>query len=107
MSEPDDFDALLKQRFDREHQQVPPDAFIATTMRRIGSERRQIAGLRTALQAAALVLAVIASPWLITGAARLNAALESSLNWTAGLPGAWVLAALAVAGVLFSRLRSR
>lgn len=107
MSNPDDFDVLLKQHFDREHQHVPADPFVAATMQRIRSERRQMTGVRSALGAAALVAAVIASPWLIAGAAHLNAALESSLSWAAGLPGAWVLGALAVAAVFLSRVRSR
>ena len=63
--------------------------------------------LRTGLRAAALLAAILASPWLIAGATRLNAALESSLAWTAGLPGAWVLAVLVAAAVLISRVRSR
>ena len=84
MSDPDDFDSLLKQRFEREHQHVPADPFVAATIQRIRIERRQAAGWRTALYAAALVAAVIASPWMIAGAARLNALLESSLAWTTG-----------------------
>ena len=107
MSNADDFDALLKQRFDLEHQHVAADPFVATTMRCVRSDRRQMAAVRNALRIAALVAAVIASPWLISGATHLNAALESSLNWTAGLPGASVLAAFAVAAVLVSRVRSR
>jgi hypothetical protein len=107
MSESDDFDALLKQRFDREHQQVPADPFVAATLRRIRTDHRQKEGVRIALRAAAVLAAIVASPWLITGATRLNAALEATLSWTAALPGAWVVAALAVAAVLVSRVRSR
>jgi hypothetical protein len=54
-----------------------------------------------------VLAAILASPWLIAGATRLNAALEATLSWTSGLPGAWVVAALAVAAVLVSRVRSR
>jgi hypothetical protein len=107
MSEPDDFDALLKQRFDREHQQIPADPFVATTLQRIRTDYRQKEGVRIALRAAAVLAAIVASPWLIDGATRLNAALEAALSWTSGLPGAWVVAALAVAAVLVSRVRSR
>jgi len=107
MSDPEDFDALLKQRFEREHQHVPADPFVGAAMRRIRSERRQMVGVRTALGAAVLVAAIIGSPWLIAGAAHLNAALESSLRWTAGLPGAWALGVLAIAAVFLLRVRSR
>jgi hypothetical protein len=107
MSEPDDFDALLKERFDREHQHVPAELFIAATTRRMRAESRYAQGVRTAMRVAALVAAVLASPWLIAGAARLNAALESSFAWTAGLPGTWVLGVLVAAAVLWSRVRSR
>jgi hypothetical protein len=107
MSDPDDFDALLKQRFDSEHQHVPAEPFVAAAMRRLSAERRYRAGVGTALRAAALVAAILASPWLIDGARRLNAALESSLSWTAGLAGEWVLGALAVGALLALRARGR
>ncbi len=107
MSEPEGFDVLLKERFDREHQQVPAQPFIAATTRRMRAESRYAVGVRTVIRVAALVAAVLASPWLIAGAARLNAALESSFTWTAGLPGTWMLGVLAVAVVLWSRARSR
>ncbi len=105
MSEPDDFDVLLKERFDREHQHVPAEPFIAATTRRMRAESRLAGGVRTGMRVAALVVAVLASPWLIAGAARLNAALESSFAWTAGLPGAWLLGVLVVGALVVSRLR--
>lgn len=107
MSEPDDFDALLKARFEREHQHVPVGPFVAATMRRIRIESRITAGVRTVVQAAVLVALILASPWLIAGAARLNAALGSSLAWVTGLPGAWLLGGLAAAALLALRARSR
>jgi hypothetical protein len=107
MNEPDDFDVLLKAQFDREHRHLPAEPFIAATTRRMRAESRYAAGVRTALRVAALVAAVLASPWLIAGAARLNAALESSFAWTAGLPGTWMLGVLVAAAVLWSRARSR
>lgn len=107
MSDPDDFEALLRERFAGEHRQVAADPFVAATLRKIRTERRYRAGLRTALYGAGLVAAVLASPWLIAGASRLNAALEFSLSWAAGLPGAWVLGVFAAAAVLVSRARGR
>jgi hypothetical protein len=98
------FDTLLAARFEREHAVVPADPFVAATMRRVRSMQRRSAGLRISLRIAALLGVVVASPWLTAGAARLNAALESSFTWTAELPGAWALAALAL--VLVAMLRS-
>ena len=64
--------------------------------------------MHAGLRAAALVAAVVASPWLIEGAARVNAALEASLAWAmGGQYGAWVLGALALVVVLAMRVRSR
>ena len=107
MNDPDDFDALLKQRFEREHEHVPAEPFMAVAMKRIRAEQRLRAGLGTAWRAALLVAAIIASPWLIAGGKWLNAALASSLSWTAQLPGTWLIGVLAVAMVLWSRARSR
>jgi hypothetical protein len=107
MSEPEGFDVLLKERFDREHQHVPAEPFIAATTRRMRAESRYAVGVRTAMRVAALVAAVLASPWLIAGAGRLNAALESSFAFTADLPGAWIIGVLAAGALLVSRLRSR
>ena len=107
MSDQDEFDARLAAHFEQEHRHVPADAFVATTMRKIRAGRRRREVVHVGLRVAALVAAVIASPWLIAGVARLNAALEFSLTWTMGQPGAWVLGALAVLVVLAMRVRSR
>lgn len=107
MSEQDDFDALLKARFDREHQHVPADPFVANAMRRIGARQRLRSGVLMGLYAAAVFAAIIASPWLIAFAARLNAALASSLAWAAGLPGVWIVGVLAVTTLVVQRVRSR
>jgi hypothetical protein len=107
MSAPDDFDARLARQFEREHRQVSADPFVAETLRRIGLQRRRSAVVRTALGAAALVAMILASPWLIAGVSQLNAALEAAFTRPAGFPLSWVLGALAIAGLLVSRLRSR
>ena len=107
MSDQDGFDARLAAHFEQEHRHVPADAFVATTMRKVRAGRRRREVMRAGLRVAALVAAVVASPWLIAGVARLNAALESSLTWTMGQAGAWVLGALAVLVVLATRVRSR
>jgi len=107
MSDQDEFDARLAAQFEQEHRHVPADSFVATTMRKVRAGRRRKDVMRVGLRVAALVAAVAASPWLIAGVARMNAALESSLTWTMGQPGAWVLGALAVLVVLATRVRSR
>jgi hypothetical protein len=107
MNEHEDFDALLKARFDREHQHVPADPFVAGVMQRIRAEEQLKTGLRIGLYAAALIAAVVVSPWLIAGAARLNAALSSSLSWATGLPGVWAVGVLAVGVLVVQRVRSR
>ncbi|MBC8025004.1 MAG: hypothetical protein H7Y89_03350 [Steroidobacteraceae bacterium] len=108
MSDQDGFDARLAAHFEREHSHVSADSFVATTMRKIRAERRRREVMDVGLRAVALVAAVVASPWLIAGVARLNAAFESSLTWAmGGQYGAWVLGALAVVVVLAMRVRSR
>lgn len=107
MSDQDEFDSRLAARFEQEHRHVPADSFVASTMRKVRAGRRRAEVVRVGLRVAALVAAVAASPWLIAGASSLNAALESSLNWVTGQPGAWALGALAVLVVLATRLRSR
>jgi hypothetical protein len=107
MSDQDGFDARLAAHFEQQHSQLPADSFVAATLRKVRAERRRQDVMRTGLRAAALVAAVIASPWLIAGVAQLNAALESSLTWAMGQFGAWVLGALAVVVVLAMRVRSR
>jgi hypothetical protein len=108
MNDQDEFDARLAAHFEQEHRHFSADSFVATTMRKVRAERRRREVMRVGLRVAALVAAVAASPWLIAGVARLNAALESSLSWTRGQPGAWgLMGALAVLVVLATRVRSR
>jgi len=106
MNESGEFDALLKARFDREHGHVPADAFVAAVWRKIRAERRFASGLRMVLGAAALVTAVVASPWLIAGARWITDRVDASLAWTYGLPGAWMLGVAAAAVLLFARVRN-
>jgi hypothetical protein len=107
MSDPEQLDPLLTAHFEREQPHIPADAFVATAMHRIRFQRRLATRIQTALRIAVLLAAVIASPWLIAGATRFNALLTSSLRWIGGLPGAWMLAALAAVLVLAMRARSR
>ena len=107
MSNHDDFDARLAAHFEREHRQLPAEAFIADTMRKVRAGRQRREFMRVGWRVGALGAAVVASPWLIAGAERLNVALESSLDWAAGQSGPWVLGGLAVLVVMAVRVRSR
>jgi len=105
----DEFDVLLKERFERERgrESVSSEHFVSATMLKIRAERRRATVVRNVLPATVLVALILASPWLIAGATHLNAVLDTILSGTAGYPIAWVLGALALAAVLMSRLRSR
>lgn len=107
MSDQDGFDARLAARFEQEHHHVPADAFVAATMQKVRAGRRRREVMHIGLRVTALAAAVALSPWLIAGVTRLNAALESSLTWSMGLPGAWVLAVLASVVVVVTRVRRR
>lgn len=96
MSDQDRFDAQLAARFEQEHRHVPADAFVAAAMQEVRAARRRKEVVRVGVRVAALAAAVVTSPWLIAGVGKLNAAVESSLGWAAGLPGAWVLGVLAL-----------
>ena len=105
MSHQDGFDTQLAAHFEREHRHVPADVFVAITMRKVRAGRRRREVIRMGWFAAVLVLAVIASSWLIAGVASLNDALESVLTW--GQPVLGVLGTMAALAVLVTRVRSR
>ncbi len=107
MSDQDGFDTRLATCFEQEHRHVPADAFLAATMRKVRAARRRREFIHVGLRVAVLVAAIVASPWLIAGVDRLNAALESFLSSESGQFGAWLLSALAVCVALATRLRSR
>lgn len=106
MTDQDGFDARLAARFDQAHRILPADPFVASTMRKIRARRRHKEVLRVGLRVALLAAAIAASPWLTAGAVRLSAALESSLAWTMGLPGALV-GMVVIALLVALRLRRR
>jgi H+/Cl- antiporter ClcA len=107
MNANDEFDALLKARFDAEHRQLPVETFVASVRGRMREERRMLKLLRVVMAAAALVALVLVAPWLIAGANRLDELLRGSLSWASAPPVTWVLAMVAVVVVLMSRARSR
>jgi hypothetical protein len=78
MKDHDDFDALLKARFDGEHRHLPQEAFVASIRDRMRKERRMLKLLRAVMVTAALVALVLVAPWLIAGANRLDELLRAS-----------------------------
>ena len=107
MSDQEHIDTRLTELFEQEHRQVPADAFVAETMRKIRAGRRRREITRYGLRIASLAALVAASPWLIAGVERLNAVVESSLELVAGPPGTWVLGAVVLGVVMVTRLRRR
>ncbi len=108
MSDQDGFDPRLAAHFEQEHRHVPDEAFVAATMQKIRAERRRREFMRIGVPVGALFLtAVAASPWLSAGIERLNAALESSPPWAMGLPGTWVVGAVAIVAVAAAHVRGR
>ena len=107
MSEQNDFDTRLAARFEQERASVPVDAFVANTMRKVRAERRRREFLHVGSRVAALAAIVIASPWLIAGVERLNAAVDSSFTWARDQSVGWVLGAVVILVVLAMRARSR
>jgi hypothetical protein len=107
MSDHEGFDVQLAAHFEQPHRQVPADDFVATTMRKVRAGRRRREFIHVGLRLAVLVAAVVASPWVISGVARLNATLDSFLSSDTGQLGAWGLGALAAFVMLLTRLRSR
>ena len=107
MSDRDGFDARLAAHFEQAHRQVPADAFVAATMRKVRAGHRRRDFIHVGLRLAVPVAAVVASPWLIAGVTRLNAALASFLSSDMGQLGGSALGAVAVLVVLATRVRSR
>jgi hypothetical protein len=107
MSNQDGVDAQLGAHFEQAHRQVPADVFVAATMRKVRDGRRRRNFIRVGLRLSALVAAVVASPWVIAGVARLSAALDSFLSSDTGQLVAWAPGVLAVFVMLVMRVRSR
>lgn len=97
----DQFDARLAELFRREHTHVPAEPFATATLRAIAADHRR-AGLRkTLLQAAGLIVLILASPRLIDASiwisARLDELFASASTW---LASPFVLAGVALAALV-------
>jgi hypothetical protein len=109
MNTTDDSDHDLRELFEREHRQLPPEPFVKATSTRLAATRVRAKIVTRALQAAALAAVVIGSPWLIAGSvllsARLGALFATAAEWLSTRTGT-AAAVLCVAAVLVWRRRS-
>lgn len=99
-----DFD--LHELFRREHTQIREQPFVATLAARVIAERARAKRWRRAVQMTALVLLVVASPWLIAGSEwmteRLGVVLALAADWL-GTPIGMTCGAVAVVTFLVLR----
>ena len=97
----DEFDARLAELFRREHTHVPAEPFATATLRAIAADRKRAAVRTRLLQAAGLLVLILASPRLIDASiwvsARLDELFASASAWLASPP---VLAVFAVVALL-------
>jgi hypothetical protein len=100
---------VLAARFRDEHTHIPDEPFVGATMRRVAAERERSVTTRHVLQAAALLAAIAASPWLIEGSVLLSALIDQGFTrasaWLA-TPAGMAIAAVTGA-VLAWRYRRR
>ncbi|HZF31578.1 MAG TPA: hypothetical protein VE907_20850 [Gammaproteobacteria bacterium] len=75
MDSNDDCDRDLRDLFDGEHRQLPPEPFLKATGARVAKARARATLVRRAWQAAALAAVAVGSPWLISGSVQLSARL--------------------------------
>ena len=97
MSTTDDCNHDLRDLFEREHRQLPPEPFLEATAVRLEKRRVLVAVVKRSLQVAALAAVVLASPWLISGSGVLSAWLAQLFAAASG----WLSTRTGTAAVLF------
>ncbi|HEX5048496.1 MAG TPA: hypothetical protein VFX89_15385 [Gammaproteobacteria bacterium] len=80
----DDCHRDLRDVFDGEHRQLPPDPFLSATTARLAKARARATLARRCLLAAALAAVTLGSPWLISGSVLLSARLGTLFGAVAG-----------------------
>lgn len=109
MSTTDDCDHDLRELFERQHRQLPPEPFLKVNSARLATARAHATIVRRALQAAALAAVVIGSPWLIAWSvllsARLGAWFATAAEWLS-TPTGTAAGVLCLVAVLVWRRRS-
>jgi hypothetical protein len=96
----DEFDPRLAELFRREHTHVPAEPFAAATLRAIAADRKRAALRTRLLQAAGVIVLILASPRLIDASIWVSARLDE-LFATASM---WLASPLALAGVALTAL---
>ena len=95
----DQFDARLAELFRREHAHVPAEPFATAALRAIAADRKRVALRNRLLQAAAVIVLILASPRLIEASVWISSQLDrlfaSASTWLAS-PLVLAGAALAV-----------
>jgi hypothetical protein len=74
--EPNETHRDLRALFEDGHDVIADEPFVSAIARRIAAEQRQRTVLRRALLAAALVVVVGFSPWLVAASVTMSARLE-------------------------------
>jgi uncharacterized membrane protein len=102
-----EFDPTLAERFRAEHAHIADDSFVGATVKRVVAERARTKTVRRALQLAAVLVVIAASPWLIRGSVLVSEVLDQGFarasEWLAR-PTVITIAAVAVAVALAYRL---
>jgi hypothetical protein len=105
----DDCDRDLRDLFDGEHRQLPPDPFLKATSARLAKARGRATFARRCLLAAGLAAVVLGSPWLISASvllsARLGTLFGAASGWLSTRAGT-AAALLCLLAVLVWRRRS-
>ena len=106
----DDGNHDLRDLFDREHRQLPPEPFLKTTAARIASARARATLIKRVIQAAGLALVILGSPWLISGSvvlsAQLDAAFAAVAAWLSTRTGTAAALLCVLAVVVWRRRRA-
>ena len=106
----DDCNRDLRDLFDGEHRQLPPDPFLKSTAARVARARARATVLRRSLQAAAILAVAVGSPWLISSSALLSARLGAlftlTAEWLSTRAGTASALLLALVAILALRRRS-
>lgn len=109
MNMTDDCNLDLRELFEREHRQLPPQPFLEITEARLAKARARAKLATRAWQAGALAAVAIGSPWLISGSVLLSARLgvwfAAAEEWFS-TPAGTAVAAVCLLAVLVWRRRS-
>lgn len=103
-------DPELQKLFRAAAPELHGQAFVARIARRMETERRRARLRRSAMQLAAIVLLLAASPWLIAGAHWISEVIAPQLTrataWVGTLAGMASIAIVTLSVVIVRRLRA-